>query len=67
MLFTHPHEELSDEEIADVLRQSVDPECRKLAAPCRSPLGRHLCRASVDGLRSAGLIVIRPVLWRLHP
>jgi hypothetical protein len=65
MLLEYPHEELSDEQIADVLRQTITNAGRLpryavvfLAGIC----AEHL----VDGLRSAGLIVIRPVEWRLH-
>ena len=66
MLFTQPHEELSDGEVADVLR---------LAIANAGHLPRHadvflagICAEHlVDALRSAGLIVIRPVQWRLHP
>ena len=66
MLFAPPHEELADEEIARVLRQSiVDAGCLSrhadvfLAGICAD----HL----VEGLRAAGLLVIRPEQWRLHP
>jgi hypothetical protein len=66
MLFQPPQEELSDEEIAAVLRQSI---------ACAGRLPRHadvslagVCAEHlVDGLRAAGLIVARPVQWRLHP
>lgn len=65
MLFAEPNEELSDEEIMDVLRQSIANAGRLprhadlyLAGVC----AEHL----VDGLRAAGLLVVRPVLWRLH-
>ena len=60
MLLEYPHEELSDEQIADVLRQSIANAGRLprhadvfLAGIC----AEHL----VDGLRAAGLIVIRPL------
>ena len=66
MLFETPHEELTDEEVAAVLRQSMGSAGRLprhaevwLAGIC----AEHL----VDGLREAGLIVARPVQWRLHP
>jgi hypothetical protein len=65
MLFTHPYEELRDEETAEVLRQSIANAGRLprhadlfLAGIC----AEHL----VDGLRAAGLLVVRPVQWRLH-
>ena len=66
MLFQPPQEELSAGEIAAVLRQSI---------ACAGRLPRHAdvslagVRAEhlVDGLRAAGLIVARPVQWRLHP
>ena len=66
MLFEPPHEELSDTEIAAILRQSIAAAGRLsrqadlfIAGVC----AKHL----VDGLRSAGFLVIRPVQWRLHP
>ena len=65
MLFVQPHEELSDEEVAGVLRQSIANAGRLprnadvfLAGIC----AEHL----VDGLRAAGLLVVRPIPWRLH-
>ena len=65
MLLEYPHEGLSDEEVAEVLRVSIANAGRLprhadvfLAGIC----AEHL----VDGLRAAGLIVIRPVQWRLH-
>jgi hypothetical protein len=65
MLFVPPHEELSDNEIAEVLRQSIANAGRLprhadvfLAGIC----AEHL----VEGLRSAGLLVVRPVQWRIH-
>ena len=66
MLFQPPREELTDEEIAAVLRQSIAGAGRLsrqadvfLAGVC----AEHL----VDGLRAEGLLVIRPAQWRLHP
>ena len=60
MLFEMPYDELTDEEIAAVLRQSIASAGRLprhadvyLAGVC----AEHL----VDGLRAAGLLVIRPV------
>jgi hypothetical protein len=65
MLFDPPREELSDEEVAAVLRQSIAAAGRLsrqadlfLAGVC----AEHL----VEGLRAAGLLVIRPVRWELH-
>ena len=65
MLFEPPHEELSDEEVVAVLRQSIAVAGRLsrnadlfLAGVC----AEHL----VDGLRAAGLLVIRPLRWELH-
>ena len=65
MLFEPSHEELSDEEIAAVLRLSIAAAGRLsrqadlfLAGVC----AEHL----VDGLRAAGLLVIRPVRWEPH-
>jgi hypothetical protein len=66
MLFIQPREELTDDEIAEVLRQSIAYAGRLprhvdvlLAGIC----AEHL----VDGLRSAGLLVVRPVQWQHHP
>jgi hypothetical protein len=66
MLFSQPYEEVLDEEVATILRQSIANAGRLprhvdvfLASIC----AEHL----VDGLRAAGLQVIRPVQWRLHP
>ncbi len=65
MLFQPPNEELSDEEIAEVLRQTIAGAGRLprtadvfLAGIC----AQHL----VEGLRAAGLIVARAAEWRLH-
>ena len=65
MLFDPPHEELSDEEIAAVLRLSIAAAGRLsrqadlfLAGVC----AEHL----VDSLRAAGLVVSRRAQWRLH-
>jgi hypothetical protein len=65
MLFDPPREELSDEEVAAVLRQSIAAAGRLsrqadlfLAGVC----AEHL----VEGLRAAGLLVIRPVRRQLH-
>jgi hypothetical protein len=66
VLFVPPHEVLSDEDIANVLRQLIGDAGRLprhadvfMAGIC----AEHL----VDGLRRAGLLVVRPVQWRLHP
>jgi hypothetical protein len=66
MLFLQPHQELADDEIAEVLRQSIAGAGRLprhadvfLAGIC----AEHL----VDSLRAAGLLVVRPVQWRLYP
>jgi hypothetical protein len=65
MLFQPTQQELSDEEVAAVLRQAIAGGGRLsrqadvfLAGICAD----HL----VDGLRDAGLIVARPVRWQLH-
>jgi hypothetical protein len=58
MLFEIPHRELSDAEIAAILRDIIaGPDDFLGTSSCVS----HL----VDGLRLAGLIVIRPVPMRL--
>jgi hypothetical protein len=66
MLFETPPDELSDEEIAAVLRQSIAAAGRLsrladvyLAGIC----AEHL----VDGLRAAGLLVVRPAQRKLRP
>ena len=66
MLFQPPQHELSDEEVAAVLREVIAGAGRLprhidvylLAGVC----AEHL----VDGLRAAGLIVARQVQWRMH-
>jgi hypothetical protein len=65
MLFEPPHEEHSDEDVVAVLRQSIAVAGRLsrngdlfLAGVC----AEHL----VDGLRAAGLLVIRPLRCELH-
>jgi hypothetical protein len=64
MLFEIPHHELSDAEIAAILRDII-------AGAGRFPRHIELCFTSicaehlVDGLRLAGLIVIRPAPMRL--
>ena len=64
MVFDIPHQELSDAEIAAVLRDAI-------AGAGRFPRHIELCFAGicaehlVDGLRLAGLIVIRPAPMRL--
>jgi hypothetical protein len=65
MLFLPPHEQLSDAEVLEVLRQIIARGGRLsreadvfLAGVCAD----HL----MEGLRDAGLIVARPVQWRLH-
>ena len=68
MLFETPQEELTDEEVAAVLRQTFG----RWASAGRLP--RHadvwlagICAEHlVDGLRAAGLLVVRPTLWRMH-
>jgi hypothetical protein len=66
MLFEPPHEELSDEEIAAVLRQTI-AEAGRLSRHADVFLAGVCAEHLVDGLRAAGLLVIRPVRWRLHP
>jgi hypothetical protein len=65
MLFLTPSDELSDPEVAEVIRQVIATSgCLSrqadvfLAGLCAD----HL----VQGLRDAGLVVARPVQWRLH-
>ena len=65
MLFDAPHEELSDEEIAAVLRQTIAAAGR-LSREADLFLAGVSAEHLVDGLRAAGLLVIRPVQWRLH-
>jgi hypothetical protein len=65
MLFQPPQQELSDEEVAAILRRAIASGGRLsrqadvfLAGVCAD----HL----VDGVREAGLIVARLVRWQLH-
>ena len=66
MLFQPPQEELSDEEIAVVLRQSIAGG-GNLSRSADVFLAGISAEHLVEGLRAAGLIVARPVQWRLHP
>ena len=66
MLFELPREELSDEEIAAVLRQSIAAAGR-LSRNADTFLAGVCAEHLVDGLRAAGLFVIPPAQWRLHP
>jgi hypothetical protein len=65
MLFEPPHEELSDEEIAAVLRQSIAAAGR-LSRQADLFLAGVGAEHLVDSLRAAGLLVIRPVRRQLH-
>jgi hypothetical protein len=66
MLFVPPHEVLSDEDIAGVLRQSIG-DAGRLPRHAEVFLAGICAEHLVDGLRGAGLLVARPVQWRLHP
>jgi hypothetical protein len=65
MLFVPPHEELSDDEIAKVLRQSI-ANAGRLPRHAEVFLAGICAEHLVDELRTAGLLVVRPVKWRLH-
>jgi hypothetical protein len=65
MLFAEPHEQLSDEDIADVLRQSI-ANAGQLSLHADVFLAGICAEHLVDGLRAAGLLVVRPVQWRPH-
>jgi hypothetical protein len=65
MLFVPPHEELSDNQIAEVLRQSI-ANAGRLPRHADVYLAGICAEHLVDGLRTAGLLVVRPVEWRLH-
>ena len=65
MLFEPPHEELSDEEIAAVLRQSIAAAGR-LSRQADLFLAGVGAEHLVESLRAAGLLVIRPVRRQLH-
>ena len=66
MLFETPHDELSDEEIAAVLRQSIAAAGR-LSRHADVYLAGICAEHLVDGLRAAGLLVIRPAQRKLRP
>ncbi len=66
MLFETPHDELSDEEIAAVLRQSMAAAGR-LSRHADLYLAGICAEFLVDGLRAAGLLVIRPAQQKLRP
>ena len=66
MLFHPPHEELSDEEIAAILRQAIQGAGR---LPWSADVYLAGMRAEhlVEGLRAAGMLVVRPTQqWRMH-
>jgi hypothetical protein len=65
MFFVPPREELSDEEIADVLRRSI-ANAGRLPRHADVLLAGICAEHLVDGLRAAGVLVVRPVQWRLH-
>jgi hypothetical protein len=65
MLFSPPHEELRDEEIAEVLRQSI-ANAGGLPRNADLFLAGICAEHLIEGLRAAGLLVIRPLQWRLH-
>jgi hypothetical protein len=65
MLFVQPHEELTDDEVADVLRQSI-ANAGRLPRHADLFLANICAEHLVHSLRAAGLQVIRPVQWRLH-
>jgi hypothetical protein len=65
MLLQPPQQELSDEEIAAVLRQAIvrgGRLSRQADVFLASICAEHL----VEGLGDAGLVVARPVRWALH-
>jgi hypothetical protein len=65
MLFEPPQQELSDEEVVAVLRQSI-ASAGWLPRHADLFLAGICAEHLVEGLRAAGLIVARPVQWRLH-
>jgi hypothetical protein len=65
MLFEPTHEELSDEEIAAVLRESIAAAGR-LSRQADVYLAGVCAEHLVDSLRAAGLVVSRAAQWRLH-
>jgi len=65
MLFQPPYEELSDEEIAEVLRRTI-AEAGRLPRTADVFLAGICAQHLVEGLRAAGLIVARATEWRLH-
>ena len=66
MLFPSPHEELSDAEIVEVLRQSI-ANAGRLPRSLDVFLATICAEYLVDAIRHAGLIVARPKRWKLHP
>jgi hypothetical protein len=60
MLFDPPHEELSDEEIPAILRQAIQGAGR-LPGSADVFLAGMCADHFVDGLRAAGVLVVRPV------
>jgi hypothetical protein len=65
MLFQPAQQELSDEELAAVLRQAIAGGGR-LSRQADVFLAGICAEHLVEGLRAAGLFVARPVRWQLH-
>jgi hypothetical protein len=65
MLFQPPQQELSDEELAAVLRQAI-VRGERLSRQADVFLAGICAEHLVEGLRDAGLVVARPVRWALH-
>jgi hypothetical protein len=65
MLFPQPYEELSDDEIADIMRRSI-ADAGRLPRHADVFLAGICAEHLVDGLRAAGLLVVQPMQWQLH-
>jgi hypothetical protein len=65
MLFAEPHEQLSDEDIADDLRQLI-ANAGQLSRHADVFLAGICADHLVDGLRAAVLLVVRPHQWLPH-
>ena len=65
MLFTEPRDELTDDEVAAILRQSI-ADAGRLSRQAEVFIAGVCAEHLVEGLRAAGLLVVRPARWRLH-
>jgi len=66
MLFDPPHHEVPDEELTAVIRELI-AQAGRLPRSAELYLSGMCAVHLVQGLRAAGLQVVRPARWQLHP